>query len=397
MHYFFFIVLILSTSVYADIQGLSDKIQFDVRGDHQIEMTLNTIGLGINTLPSSNLDVSGNGAFSTRLSIGGATSTANLNVQGTVSHVAQIVNSDTVLGSSSYILADSSSDNLILTLPSASSVAGTSFFIKKTSPLNQVWIAASETIENYYTRILLNQQNNLDLPFAQLTSDGSQWYLLNKSTDVETVVAADNLEGWWKLEDASGTTATDTSLNKNHGALVGALTFADNVISDQRDRALVLDGNDDGILITQSSAINAGNNISFCIWLKGGVQSTDYRRVFSKNSTPGWELQVQLAGPSLGLRIDTSAGTNQVKTVNAILDDTWHHYAFTLSNGSVKIYLDGQIALNTTYNHGNGFSNTTDLKIGYGGAYIQGQIDEFRFYSRVLSAEEIDAIYQQTR
>jgi hypothetical protein len=368
-----------------------------VDGDHQIEMTLNTTGLGINTLPSRNLDVSGNGSFSTQLSVGGSTGAANLNLQGTVSHVAQIVNSDTTLGSSSYILADSSSDNLILTLPSASSVSGTSFFIKKTSPLNQVWITAIENIENYNTHVLLSRQN-INLPFAQLTSDGSQWYLLNKSSDAETVVAADNLEGWWKLEDISGTSATDTSLNKNHGTLNGSFTFEDNIISDQRDRALVLDGSDDGIVITQAPAINAGNNISFCIWLKGGVQGTNYRRIFSKSTgTAGFELQVQTAGPNVGLRIDTSAAANQVKTINTVLDDEWHHYAFTLSNGLVKIYLDGQVALNTAYNHGNGFSNTTDLKIGYGGAYFQGQIDEFRFYSRVLSAEEIDAIYQQTR
>jgi len=140
-------------------------------------MTLSSEGLGICTAtPSANLHVSGNTIVSDKLRIGsvsGANST--LHITGTMGYSVQAVSDNVTLSGNSYILANTSTGNITITLPSASSVAGRQYTIKKITASNN--IALSGNIDSSLTHVL--SSGNTDS--MKLISNGSQWWILSKS------------------------------------------------------------------------------------------------------------------------------------------------------------------------------------------------------------------------
>jgi len=103
-------------------------------------MTLSTDGLGISTAtPAANLHVSGNSIISDKLSIGSSSSaTSTLFIMGTMGYSVQTVSDNVTLSGNSYVLVNTSAGNITVTLPSASSVAGRLYTIKKITASNNL-------------------------------------------------------------------------------------------------------------------------------------------------------------------------------------------------------------------------------------------------------------------
>ena len=133
MHLFLQIAVIFFVvkSISADVRSLDGTINFDVQSDGQTEMSLNTTGLGIGVSPSANLHVVGNTIVSKKLFVGGSDGSSNLNINGTLGYGLQTVSANATLADYSIVLADSSSDNLVLTLPYAGNASGSQYHIKK--------------------------------------------------------------------------------------------------------------------------------------------------------------------------------------------------------------------------------------------------------------------------
>jgi hypothetical protein len=88
------------------------------------------------------------------------------------------------------------------------------------------------------------------------------------------------------------------------------------------------------------------------------------------------------------------AGTN-------LGDDNWHHAAFVWQSESrqQKLFVDGQlIATNTGPGGNTGLTGTITLgRANSGGSFKDGSLDEFRVYSRCLTAEEITQLSKWRR
>lgn len=69
----------------------------------------------------------------------------------------------------------------------------------------------------------------------------------------------------------------------------------------------------------------------------------------------------------------------------------WHHYAFVWTGSKYQIYLDG-VALTTATNSTPSLISATEIYIGW--TFTNGCLDDARFYSRSLSAEEVLLMYQ---
>lgn len=169
------LVMSLALSLQANLTTSKGNILFDVNDDGTQEMRLDGTGLalGTETDPSANLHVTGNGLFSNSLTIGSSTlSSSNLYLGGTVGFGIEQVSSDTIVGANSFILANSGSGNVTLTLPAAASYTGILYHIKKTNSSNEVIISGGGSNIDAEASIKLSSGNQ---GYLKVMSDGTQW------------------------------------------------------------------------------------------------------------------------------------------------------------------------------------------------------------------------------
>ncbi len=105
----------------------------------------------------------------------------------------------------------------------------------------------------------------------------------------------------------------------------------------------------------------------------------------------------------------TNGGTPQIKD-DAYFTRTgaWHAYAFTYDGAKVVMYMDGKMVLEQDYDGGVGPTADTpsdpadiphnNYNIDFGvwqqhGDWFDGSIDDSAYFKRVLTADEIKALY----
>lgn len=150
----------------------------------------------------------------------------------------------------------------------------------------------------------------------------------------------------WRLDGN-----TVDNYGPNNGVFVGTATYADGPQAGLK--AAVFDGAS-YIKTGQGVAFDTGTPFSATAWVKGplGQDSTLFGRMRQGGAYTGWELHVGTgAGGSgagrLNVWLINSYGSSfiQVNSPNVVLDDAWHHVAFTYDGSStaagVKIYVDG--------------------------------------------------------
>lgn len=115
----------------------------------------------------------------------------------------------------------------------------------------------------------------------------------------------------------------------------------------------------------------------------------------------GW---VDESGKDFGLAIRTETGMNHVETPNIYETNTWYHLAATYDGTNVIIYVNGSLAVGptdvggplwwvsqTSGNYPERFAIGVWLDPGYD-LWVDGAIDDVRYYSRALDASEVKAL-----
>ena len=110
----------------------------------------------------------------------------------------------------------------------------------------------------------------------------------------------------------------------------------------------------------------------------------------------GWILRI---GTNLlpGISVEASSTSNVSLYASAPISlNTWHYISATYNGSTVDLYVDGTLAGSTTL-AGGYTPSATALSLGaaswFIGGFTDGSIDEFSFYGRALSANEIQALY----
>jgi Concanavalin A-like lectin/glucanases superfamily/Immunoglobulin I-set domain/Immunoglobulin domain/Cohesin domain len=202
--------------------------------------------------------------------------------------------------------------------------------------------------------------------------------------------APSNLVSWWSAEG----NALDNA-GGNNGILEGNTSFGTGEVG----QSFVFDGS--------NSFVNVGNpanlqlqNFSIEAWIRRFSSS-----VVSVSYANGQIFGYGQNGYALGIWSDgrlylTKNDVDQV-AVSAGLTDTnsFHHVAVTKSGSVVTFYLDGAAFPSVSY--GDVFSFTTPALIGASDlnsvACFEGAIDELAVYSRALSSNEVQSIYNAGR
>jgi hypothetical protein len=155
------------------------------------------------------------------------------------------------------------------------------------------------------------------------------------------------LTGEWKFDEGSGTTALDSSGDRNHGVILNGVTHAAGVSG----TALQFDGADDYVEVPHSASLNVGNQITIEFWMK--TTYTGRWVAITKTDgcgSTGWQSEQtpHIPNPSaIGWGVGhgscwTIAGPN---VTTSISDGLWHHVVGTYDRtlGEIKIYADGRL------------------------------------------------------
>ena len=218
------------------------------------------------------------------------------------------------------------------------------------------------------------------------------------------------LLAYYKCDETTGSTLSDSSGNGNHGTLYGSYSFGKGKVGN----ALTLVGSGNGYASLPTKVFAGLHNITIAVWVYV-TTSHDWQRVFDTGINAGSDtalatgakymnLVPKNAGSDLRLSI-TVDGFNSEESLHTPSPSTgvWTHVAIVLDEGQSygSLYIDGS----------NKYGDATAIQPDNLGAidyawigrsqfrndpYFDGMIDELRVYDRALSAEEIDALFKFT-
>ncbi|MCA9238899.1 MAG: hypothetical protein KDA37_01810, partial [Planctomycetales bacterium] len=213
----------------------------------------------------------------------------------------------------------------------------------------------------------------------------------------EAAVFASEIALWLKFDETTGTAAADSSGFGLDGNLIGGPTWD----AGELNNAVRLDGVDDYVALP-SGVLNGLTDITISAWVYLDTVNT-WERIFDFGA--GTEVNMFLTPQSFGggddLRFAIKNGGDEQQinptTTTTVPLNTWTHVAVTLGGGIGVLYLNGaEVGRNNALTISPAdLGVTTQNYIGksqYPDPYLDGRVDDFRIYNRVLSAAEVSAV-----
>ena len=205
-----------------------------------------------------------------------------------------------------------------------------------------------------------------------------------------------SLVGWWRLDDGTGTTATDSSGNGNNGEFVGAPTWVPGLIG----QAVHFDGDNDWIEVPHNDILTVDNEVTVAAWVlpeqldDGG---SGYQGVITKgNAVRSYSLYTTTNGT---MHFSTTSGGAYAGSTSSgvVVLNEWQHLSAQVKGGVHHYYINGLPA--GTGSSGVNLPGTADgdaVRIGNShegsGRRFGGTIDDVRIYNRALEEAEYAAV-----
>ena len=221
-----------------------------------------------------------------------------------------------------------------------------------------------------------------------------------------------SLAGWWKLDNGSGTTATDSSETGGNGTLYNTPTWTTGVYGG----ALSFNGTNQYVAIANSWQNQPRQGITYGGWAYKADWSTftAYEVLMSKTESGGYSLFFNpvTSNPyavysDMAIMYDNY--TYHYEESNAprnTLSPGWHHFITSRDATQQKLYIDGELVDTATYKT---WPTSTYIYYRYNnplligaepnrttaaGNYYTGPLDEIVLYARTLTPTEIISIYR---
>jgi regulation of enolase protein 1 (concanavalin A-like superfamily) len=203
------------------------------------------------------------------------------------------------------------------------------------------------------------------------------------------------LKSWWRLNESSGTTASDSSGYQRTGAVSGAAW-----ITGKDGNALQFDGVNDTVLAGNAAALTGTTDFTLGAWVK--VNSGSALGTVIQQREPGgsgylgeYMLNVNANGTVNFFVYGTSGYQFDLTTTTTVNDGQWHYLSGVRSATTGYLYIDGVQAATASGTIQS--LNALAVSIGYDyrdtNKHFTGLIDDVRIYSRALSSTEVFTIY----
>jgi len=206
-----------------------------------------------------------------------------------------------------------------------------------------------------------------------------------------TSAAQADLVGWWRLDEGSGTIASDSSGGGNDGTFVGTPEWTDGKVGG----ALEFDGGD-SVSVPGGADINP-ESITLMTWVNFNEVDTavmERQDYLSRGDDYAFSLHEWNANQMIHGIVTSAGGWTVVGGQTVVEADIWYHTAMTYDAGTDKLILyldgevDGELTLTTGLEHRLGGSLTLGT---YSGRDLLGKLDEVKIFDVALSQDEIKA------
>jgi len=212
-------------------------------------------------------------------------------------------------------------------------------------------------------------------------------------TDSGPIDLVSGLSGHWQFDEGTGTSTADRSEGTNTGYLVNGPTWQ----TGKKGESVRFDGADDYIRVDAFSTQNANNQEgTVAFWLY--QETADGANHFLSADTDHF-INIRCTSGLIAFQLRNSVTTAAINfTGKAIPLNQWVHYVITWNLTSSAIYRDGVLDTQTASVSSPYVSlEGATLYLGHDRAIqdrsMQGQLDEFRIYTRALRASEAAALY----
>jgi hypothetical protein len=207
---------------------------------------------------------------------------------------------------------------------------------------------------------------------------------------------AENLVGYWPLDEGMGTTTADLSGSLNGGTLVGMTTWTAGGFPAAKFAnpfSLTLNGNGDQVNVGVNRLPAISQSMSVSLWFSYATQPTTGNRTFFSFTNRAETCGIQIGTRAANLSVWLWGGMVHVATPAP--PPGWHHVVYTFDGNTHSVYLDGAAPLTSDTPTQSCFP--TDAIIGNyqgGKEYFIGQIDDVRIWAdRTLTPADVAKLY----
>jgi chitodextrinase len=201
---------------------------------------------------------------------------------------------------------------------------------------------------------------------------------------------------YWKVDESSGTSATDAA-GSYHGTLMNGVTR----VAGRLNGAVQFDGVNDYVALPNIDV--AGSALTIAAWVRhhsfptGGDQRILSKATDTSEQGHYWMLsQIRSGGERLRFRLRAGGTTKTLIASSGNLPlNAWYHAAATYDGTTMRLYYNG-VQVGSTAKSGAIATNTgVGVNLGRnpdGAKYLHGALDDVRLYNRALTAAEINAV-----
>lgn len=239
-----------------------------------------------------------------------------------------------------------------------------------------------------------------DVPIS--CADGFKVFALKKLPGgYSQLVLSHSPASYWRLGEASGSVAADSSGNGRNGTYSGGMTRAvAGVLASDSDAAVTLDGSSGRVTASSDSAFDLSTTFTLEAWVKPtNVAAAGGAQVFVNRA--GW-FQLTTSGVVNGqMRLSDRNGHTIDWNGVTLGNGSWYHVVVVKpdnTSANARLYVNGvsysPSATSGTWS-GTGGANALDMGALEGGAsnFFPGSLDEVAIYSTALTADQVAEHY----
>ena len=206
----------------------------------------------------------------------------------------------------------------------------------------------------------------------------------------------------WKFDETSGSTASDSSGNDNHGTLVNGPKWQ--VCCGAICGALDFDGEDDYVKTadTTTGLDFAPNSFSVSVWVNAREVTDGWRTIleYDRDGTDDNRFGLWLSSEG---ELHFRVGLDTMNSNEKLNPDKWYLLIGTYDSADKKmsVYINGSLDSSEAQSGGFATAKATKLTIGVRGSedgeYFNGLIDDVRIYDYVLSEADIKGLAHMSK